>query len=82
LGDPFPLPAAAVVTGAFALGGVALGTTLNWLTARGVEHRAAAGRWDETLAALVDACVRLQVEARTWRMLDTPKSKLRQLGWA
>jgi hypothetical protein len=68
----------AVVAGAFALGGVALGALLEWMRSAGVARRAAAGQRDETFAALGAACVRLMVEARTWRSLDKPGSKARQ----
>ncbi|SRR6266851_744504 len=68
----------AVVAGAFALGGVALGAGLEWLRSVAVAHSAAAGERDETFAALTAASVRLLVEARTWRSLDKPASKTRQ----
>jgi hypothetical protein len=69
----------AIVAGAFALGGVVLGGAMNWATGRGAARRAVAGQRDEAMAALADVCVRLRVEARTWRDLRTPKSKLQQL---
>jgi hypothetical protein len=69
----------AIVAGAFALGGVVLGGAMNWAAGRGVARREVAGQRDEAMAALADVCVRLQAEARTWRDLHTPKSKLQQL---
>jgi hypothetical protein len=68
----------AVVAGAFALGGVVLGAALNWLRSAAEAHGAASGKRDETFAALGAACIRLMVEARTWRSLDKPASKARQ----
>lgn len=68
----------AVVAGAFALGGVVLGAGLNWLRSAAEARGAAAGKRDETFAALGAACIRLMVEARTWRSLDKPASKARQ----
>jgi hypothetical protein len=69
----------AIVTGAFTLAGAVVGGLSTWFTARGADSRAAAKRRDDAFAALADVCVRLQVEARSWRALDTTKSKLRQL---
>lgn len=62
----------AVVAGAFALGGVVLGAGLNWFRSAAEARGAAAGKRDETFAALGAACIRLMVEARTWRSLDKP----------
>jgi hypothetical protein len=68
----------AVVAGAFGLGGVALGAALNWLRTAAESRGSASGKRDETFEALGAACVRLLVEARTWRSLDKPASKARQ----
>ncbi|HVB41955.1 MAG TPA: hypothetical protein VNF47_04525 [Streptosporangiaceae bacterium] len=69
---------AAVATGVFTLGGVVVGAALDWARRGMADRRAQAGRRDEHFAGLVDACTRLGVEARSWRTLDTPKSKMRQ----
>jgi len=68
----------AVVTGAFTLGGVALGAGLDWLRSAGAARRAAGRERDELFAALGGACSRLLVEARTWRNLDKTGTKVRQ----
>jgi hypothetical protein len=69
----------AVTTGAFALGGVALGGALDWVRASLVSKRAEVGQRDELIAALDAACLSLLTEVRSWRTLDTSRSKLRQL---
>ena len=70
-----------VVIGAFTLGGVALGGGLDWVrTSLAARHDAARQR-DELIAALDAACVALMAEAQTWRELDTPKLKFRQIAF-
>jgi hypothetical protein len=71
----------AVTTGAFALGGVALGGCLDWMRASLASKRAEVGQRDELIAALDAACISLMSEARSWRTLDTSGSKLRQLAF-
>jgi hypothetical protein len=71
----------AVTTGAFALGGVVVGGGLDWLRASIAGRRAAAGERDQLVAALDAACIGLMTEALTWRTLDTPGSKLKQLAF-
>ena len=68
----------AVVTGAFTLGGVALGAVVEWVRSAIAARGAAAQERDEVFTALGAACARLLVEARMWRALDKPGSKLRQ----
>ena len=69
----------AVITGAFALGGVVVGGGLDWVRASLAARRAAAAERDRLVAALDTACIGLMTEAVTWRALDAPGSKLRQL---
>jgi hypothetical protein len=71
----------AVVTGAFTLGGVALGTALNWLNSAVEGRRTAARERDELVVAMGAACAQLLAEAHTWRVLDRPGSKLRQAAY-
>jgi hypothetical protein len=71
----------AVTTGAFALGGVVLGGGLDWVRASLASKRAEVGQRDELIAALDAACISLMTESRSWRMLDTSSSKLRQLAF-
>ena len=54
----------AVTTGAFALGGVALGGGLDWVRASLASKRAEVGRRDELIAALDAACISLMTEVR------------------
>lgn len=68
----------AVITGAFTLGGVAVGGVLEWLLAAGARRASAAAERDELFAALCSACTRLMIEANTWRTLDTRRAKLKQ----
>lgn len=69
----------AVITGAFALGGVVVGGGLDWARASLAARQAAAAERDRLVAALDTACIGLMTEAVTWRALDAPGSKLRQL---
>jgi hypothetical protein len=71
----------AVTTGAFALGGVVLGGSLDWVRASLASKRAEVGKRDELIAALDAACISLVSEARLWRTLDTSGSKFRQLAF-
>jgi len=71
----------AVVTGAFALGGVVIGGGLDWVRASLAGRRAAARERDELIAAIDSACIALMTETLTWRALDTGKLKLRQLAF-
>jgi len=71
----------AVTIGAFALGGVILGGALDWVRGSIAARRSAAGQRDDLIAALDAACIRLMTEARTWRALDSPHSKITQLGF-
>jgi hypothetical protein len=57
-----------------------IGGGLYWVRASVAGRRAEAGQRDELIAALDTACIALMTEAVTWRDLDTPKLKLRQLG--
>lgn len=72
---------AAVVTGAFTLGGVVVGGALDWARASIAARRAAAGQRDQLVSALDAVCIKLLLEVRMWRTLDTPMSKLRQLAF-
>jgi len=63
----------AVVTGSFALGGVALGGVLEWLRAGAASHRAAAAERDEQMAALGTTCTQLLLEIRILRQLLMPR---------
>ena len=69
----------AVVTGAFTLGGVALGAVLEWARSALADRRSAADERDQLFAALGTACVQLGVQARIIRTLNQPGQKLRQL---
>jgi hypothetical protein len=71
----------AVITGAFTLGGVALGGSLDWVRASLASKRAEVGQRDELIAALDAACISLITEARSWRTLDTSVSKIRQIAF-
>ena len=71
----------AVVTGAFALGGVVLGAAVEWVRSAGTAHRAAARERDDLFVAMGEACSRLLVVARTWRNLNKPGAKLRQAAY-
>jgi hypothetical protein len=71
----------AVITGAFALGGVVIGGGLDWVRASLAGLRAAARERDELIAAIDAACIALMTETLTWRALDTTKLKLRQLAF-
>jgi hypothetical protein len=77
----FPAMDSEVVTGAFALGGVVIGGGLDWVRASLAGRRAAAGQRDKLIAAIDAACIALMTEALTWRALETPKGKLRQIGF-
>jgi len=68
-----------LVTGAFTLGGVALGAALEWARSGLAARNAAAGQRDRQVTALADACIRLQIECRMWRTLDKTSVKFRQL---
>ena len=68
----------AVVTGAFTLGGVALGAVLEWARSVLAARHTAAER-DQLFAGLGSACTRLLVQARMIRNLDRPGTKLKQL---
>lgn len=70
-----------LATGAFALGGVLLGGSLDWARGSIAARRATARERDQLVAVLDAACIRLMTEARLWRALDTSGSKLRQLGY-
>jgi len=52
----------AVITGAFALGGVVIGGGLDWVRASLAARRAAAGQRDELITALDAACIALMTE--------------------
>jgi hypothetical protein len=69
----------AVATGAFTLGGVALGAVLEWGRSALADHRSAADERDQQFAALGTACTRLAVQARIIRTLDRPSTRLWQL---
>jgi hypothetical protein len=71
----------AVVAGAFALGGVALGTLLEWLRSAGAARLAAARERDDLVVAMAAACSRLLTAGRMWRNLNTAGSKLRQAAY-
>lgn len=71
----------AVVTGAFTLGGVAVGAAVEWLRSAGAARRVAAKERDDLFAALSAACARLLIAARTWRSLNTAGAKLRQAAY-
>jgi molybdopterin converting factor small subunit len=71
----------AVVTGAFTLGGVALGAAVEWLRSAGVARSAAVRERDELFVAMGGACSRLLVAARTWRNLNKVGAKLRQAAY-
>jgi hypothetical protein len=71
----------AVTTGAFALGGVVLGGSLDWMRASLALKRAEVGRRDELIAALDAGCIGLMTETRAWRTLDTSGSRFRQLAF-
>ena len=70
-----------VITGAFALGGVVVGGGLDWIRATLAARRAAAGERDQLIAAIDSACIALMIEAQTWRNLEKPKPRLRQIGF-
>src|SRR5580658_8784017 len=71
----------AVVTGAFTLGGVAVGAAVEWLRSAGAARKTAAKERDDLFAALSAACARLLIAARTWRSLNTTGAKLRQAAY-
>ena len=71
----------AVITGAFTLGGVLVGGALDWIRGSIAARHAAAGERDRLVATLDATCIKLLVETRMWRELDTPMSKLRQLAF-
>jgi hypothetical protein len=71
----------AATTGAFTLGGVALGGGLDWIRSSLASKRAEVGRRDELIAALDTACISLLIEIRSWRTLDTSSSKFRQVAF-
>jgi hypothetical protein len=69
----------AVATGAFTLGGVALGAVLEWARSALAARQAAADERDQLFAGLGTACTSLLMQARIIRTLDRPGMKLKQL---
>jgi hypothetical protein len=71
----------AVTTGAFTLGGVVVGGGLDWARASLAAKHAKASERDGLIAALDAACISLMTEARTWRTLDSSRSKVKQIAF-
>ena len=62
-----------VVTGAFALGGVALGGALDWLRGSIATRAATGSQRDELFAALGTACTKLMLQIRLVQQMALPK---------
>lgn len=70
-----------MITGAYALGGVLVGGALNWARDSVATRRSARRERDQLVAAIDSVCIKLIVEARVWRTLARPSSRLRQFAF-
>jgi hypothetical protein len=71
----------AVITGAYALGGVLVGGALNWARDSIAVRRSAVRERDQMVASLDAACINLLLEARMWQTLARPSWRLRQFAF-